>query len=303
MDTACDFLSTLSAFRASLYSCFGKRSDALFELTDAMLTAGPQPSPIHLSLEPAHRCGWGSLYAALACGTIDGSALRSLLAGYPLDGERTRVYAVDCSVWTRCDAEASPDRGYYYHPSRHWAGQPIVAGWSYQWIAQLGFARDSWTAPVDVRRVHPCENPNAVAVEQIKSLLDRELHPPDLAPLFVFDAGYDPMQLSQGLEGTQAPILVRLRSDRCFYADPVPAQRSSKGGRPRKHGAKFDCKDSSTWWSVSAEHLAEDEQYGRVHVQAWADLHPRQQNHPRRRTRQPLSSHQEGRLNLPASPQ
>jgi hypothetical protein len=29
-------------------------------------------------------------------------------------------------------------QGYYYHPSRHSAGQPIVAGWSYQFIAQLG---------------------------------------------------------------------------------------------------------------------------------------------------------------------
>ncbi len=163
-----------------------------------------------------------------------------------------------------------------------------MAGWSYQSVAQLGFARDSWTAPMDVRRVHPCENANAVAVEQIKSLLDREPRR-DLAPLFVFDAGYDPVQLSQGLEGTEASILVRLRSDRCFYADPVPAQRSSKGGRPRKHGTKFDCKDSSTWWPVSAEHLLEDEQYGRVHVRAWAKLHPKQQNHPTRGTRRPRS--------------
>src|SRR5215211_8586141 len=48
------------------------------------------------------------------------------------------VYAVDVSVWPRCDAECSPERGYYYHPSRHSAGQPIVAGWAYQWIARLG---------------------------------------------------------------------------------------------------------------------------------------------------------------------
>jgi len=157
MDTACDSLSALICLRASLYSCFGKRADAVFELTDAMLTAGPQPSPIHLSLEPAHRRGWGSLYAALSHGTVDTSALQVLLARHPLSDEDTRVYAVDCSVWARCDAEASPDRGYYYHPSRHFAGQPIVAGWSYQWIAQLGLFRDSWTAPLDVRRVHPRE--------------------------------------------------------------------------------------------------------------------------------------------------
>ena len=69
----------------------------------------------------------------------------------------TPVYAVDVSVWHRCDAECSPERGFYYHPSRHSAGQPIVAGWAYQFIAQLGFVRESWTAPVDVERVRPAQ--------------------------------------------------------------------------------------------------------------------------------------------------
>ena len=40
------------------------------------------------------------------------------------------IYALDVSAWPRCDAEASPERG-YYHPSRHSAGQPIVVGWGY----------------------------------------------------------------------------------------------------------------------------------------------------------------------------
>jgi hypothetical protein len=37
-------------------------------------------------------------------------------------------------------------------------GQPIVTGWSYQWVVQLSFSGDIWTAPADVRRVesgHP----------------------------------------------------------------------------------------------------------------------------------------------------
>jgi hypothetical protein len=52
------------------------------------------------------------------------SAARSTNA--PTAGE-TPVYGVDASVWPRCDAETSPQRGYYYHPSRHSAGKPIVA--------------------------------------------------------------------------------------------------------------------------------------------------------------------------------
>ena len=140
----------LQAFRYSLYECLYRRGDALFELTDAILTADAFSSPAHLSLEASHRRGWGSLYAALDRGRIDAEALRRLLARHPLAGSQTPVYAVDVSVWPRCDAEASPERGYYYHPSRHSAGQPIVAGWAYQFIAQLNFVRESWTAPVDV---------------------------------------------------------------------------------------------------------------------------------------------------------
>ncbi len=275
-------LDALATFRASLYACFSKRADALFELTDAIITGGPLPSPVQLSLEPVHRRGWGSLYAALSEGQIDVDRLRTLLAEHPLhpldmDNSNSRtVYAVDVSVWPRCDAEASPDRGFYYHPSRHSAGQPIVAGWAYQWIAQLGFTRDSWTAPLDVRRVHPNENLHVVAVQQIGQMLaslgpeldtdQQAASPTALTPLFAFDAGYDPVQLAEELANSDNPdlaasvsILVRLRCGRCFYADPLsPAEcgtgRGTLGGRPRRHGRKFECYNPATWPTPTLEH-------------------------------------------------
>jgi hypothetical protein len=125
-------LDAFRAFRSSLYDCLYRRGDALFELTDALLTAETVPSPVHLSLQPSHRRGWGSLYNALSRGRIDPEAIRALLAHHPLHhplaGAEASVYAMDVSVWDRCDAECSPERGFYYHPSRHSAGQPIVAG-------------------------------------------------------------------------------------------------------------------------------------------------------------------------------
>jgi hypothetical protein len=125
------------------------------------------------------------------------------------------------TTWPRCDAECSPARGYYYHPSRHSAGQPIVAGWAYQWIAQLGFDRDSWTAPVDAARLHPLDDTDQTATGQVRALLDR-LPTGGPAPLFVFDGGDDSAQLSLDLADAPAAVLVRLRSDRCFYTDPPP---------------------------------------------------------------------------------
>jgi DDE superfamily endonuclease len=203
----------LLSFRCSLYECLYRRGDALFELADAILsTHSAVPSPAHLSLQVSHRRGWGSLYAALNGGRIDVEALRRLLACHPLaESGATPVYAVDVSVWPRCDAECSPERGYYYHPSRHSAGQPIVAGWAYQFIAQLGFVRESWTAPVDVRRVRPAQDANELASKQIEALLGR-LEEGEAVPLFVFDAGYDPVKVQRALEGSPCQILLRLRA-------------------------------------------------------------------------------------------
>jgi hypothetical protein len=278
-------LARLQTFRAQLHACFFRRADALFELGDALLCAEAVPSLPHLSLEPIHQRGWGSTYAALACGQIDAERLRDLLASH-LPPADPLVFAVDVTTWPRCDAECSPERGYYYHPSRHSAGQPIIAGWAWQWIAHVSFARDSWTAPIDARRLHPLEDTDHTAAAQIHALRKR-LPASEAAPLFVFDAGYDSAQLSLDLAEARVAVLVRLRADRCFYADPPPAARSPKGGRPRRHGAKFNCADPATWPTPTATLSTTDDQDGSVTVAAWSGLHPKQQRHPGHGTRGP----------------
>lgn len=55
-----DTIQQLRDFRNELYMLFGKRADALFELGDVAITAGLSPSMAYLSLEAAHRRGWGS---------------------------------------------------------------------------------------------------------------------------------------------------------------------------------------------------------------------------------------------------
>jgi hypothetical protein len=275
-------LASLRALRSALYAACGRRRDALFELCDALLAAGPVSSPAHLSLHPLHRRGWGSLYDALAAGEIAAPALEAALARHPLaDGEP--IYAVDASVWMRCDAETSPERAVYYHPSRHSAGQPVVAGWAYHWIAQLSFAPDSWTAPMSVCRLRPHTNVNTAAAEQIRAVLPR-LPSAGAVPWFVFDAGYDSVQLALGLQNSNAATLVRLRAGRSFYADPTVQPPT---GRPRRHGHKFDCSDQTTWLPPTADVHIEDARYGQVRVRAWAGLHPKTQEHASRGTRKP----------------
>jgi hypothetical protein len=270
-------LARLGAFRAELHACYTRRADALFELGDALLCAQTLPSLPHLSLEPVCRRGWGSVYDALSSGRVEVERLRDLLVSSLPDADPL-VFAVDVTTWPRCDAECSPERGFYYHPSRHSAGQPIIAGWAFQWICQLSFDRDSWTAPVDTRRLHPLDDSDQQAAVQVRALLGR-LGDGGPVPLVVFDAGYDSAQLTLDLAEAPVAVLVRLRSDRCFYADPPPRPPGA-GGRPRRHGAKFNCADPTTWPAPTATLVCEDDQYGSVPVQAWAGLHPKQQRHP-----------------------
>jgi hypothetical protein len=284
----CSPLGPLSAFREAIYDAFDRRRDALFELLDALVCSGPVSSLPHLSLQPPHRRGWGSLYDALAAGRLREECLRALVARHPL-ADGASVYAVDTSVWPRCDAETSPQRAFYYHPSRHSAGQPIVAGWAYSWVAQLSFARESWTAPLDVERLAPGQDVNTLAARQIRRLLPHLPAASRAAALFVFDAGYDPIQLALdlgALNEQSVAVLVRLRKDRCFYADPDPATAAATG-RPRRHGRKFVCNDPATWSEPSDEHHTDDPQYGHVRVRAWADLHAIPQNHATKGSRGP----------------
>jgi DDE superfamily endonuclease len=277
MPTPTSPLGRLGGFRTELHACFTRRADALFDLADALLCAPAVPSVAHLSLEPAHRRGWGSAYDALASGGVDTERLRDLLVSSLPDADPL-VFAVDVTTWPRCDAECSPERGYYYHPSRHSAGQPIIAGWAWQWICQLSFDRDSWTAPVDACRLHPLDDTDQQAARQVRALLER-LPAGRAVPLFVFDGGYDSAQLTLDLGGAPVAVLVRLRSDRCFYADPPPPP-PGKTGRPRRHGAKFNCADPATWPTPTATLTCQDDQYGTVTVTCWVGLYPKQQRHP-----------------------
>ena len=266
-------VTTLTGFRLGLHGCFGRWSDALFELCDATLCAStPVSSVPGLSLEPTFRRSHGSLYKALNEGSIDTGALQDLLvANRPK--EWPAVFAVDASTWDRCDAETSPERGFYYSASKHSAGQPIVAGWSYQWITQLDWAPDSWTAPLDAQRIAPSQDATTETINQVQRLVER-LEETDTAAMFVFDAGYDPIALGAGLAETRAQVLVRISPKRVFHPDPE-TRAATTIGRPRRHGPRFALSEPDTWPTPDAATTAHDSRYGNIDVQAWSALHPK----------------------------
>jgi hypothetical protein len=164
-----DALGRLAWFRQEWHWCLWRCGDALFELADAVLTApGLVASLPYLSLEPAFRRGHGMIYQALGQGGIDEEPLRDLLVaarepGWPL------AFAIDASAYPRPEAECSPGREFHHHscPGSHGGDGAGIAGWSFQWLAQLSFAHDSWTAPQDQVRVGAGDDATRQAAAQV----------------------------------------------------------------------------------------------------------------------------------------
>jgi hypothetical protein len=70
---------------------------------------------------------------------------------------------------------------------------------------------------VDARGLRPRQDTEEVAAEQVRALSGgASTREPEAVPIFVFDAGYDPVKLQRALEGCPARILLRLHSNRVF---------------------------------------------------------------------------------------
>jgi Transposase DDE domain len=273
-------LCRLAAFRRDMYEgCFVSWRDCQFELVDALAGAARRVSSIaELMLEPASRRGWGSLYQALEHGGVDAVAAGELLAGQVCAGGLpVMMFAVDVSKMPRPDTRMVADVGMQYAAERDGhGGVPAIPGWAMQWVAQVGLdgpaAVSSWALPVHVQRVGTGDNANEVAAGQIADVAARVRRwQPGAVPLFVLDCGYCPVYLSQQ-RPIWAQILVRLRSDRVFFAAPA-TRAPGTIGRPRKHGRRFALDEPDTWGPPDAEHVT-DRPGVTVRTRAWHGLHP-----------------------------
>jgi DDE superfamily endonuclease len=91
----------------------GLRQDSLFELVDAALTAPHRSTPVRLSLTAGFGRRWPSTGAALAAGSMDGTALRTLCVrelpeSVTMDDHP--VWVIDGTPWPRPAARASDER-------------------------------------------------------------------------------------------------------------------------------------------------------------------------------------------------
>jgi len=156
---------------------------------DAVLTAGLVPSLPYLSLDPAFRRGHGMVCQGLARGRVDEEALRDLLvrsrpAHWPC------VFGIDASTIGRPRAVTSPGREFHHHScaGHTGCGDPVIKGWARQWLSQLGFDADSWTAPHDAVQVGRDDAAAVTAAQILAHAARLRRHGETRIPLYVMDA-------------------------------------------------------------------------------------------------------------------
>ncbi|MER7421130.1 NF041680 family putative transposase [Micromonospora peucetia] len=272
----------LAAFRREFHACLTARTDAMFELADAVLCGdGPVHSLVELSLVGEHRRGHGSLYAALARGRVDVERLRTSLAALPLpratDGRL--VLAVDITCWLRPDAHTSAERILCHTYGRGKNQHVMIPGWPYSFVTALEPGRSSWTAPLDAQRLAPGDDAATVTAGQLRQLVQRLITAgqwrtgtPDI--LIVADAGYDTPRLAYLLRDLPVQVLGRMRSDRVLRRAAPPRQPGTNG-RPPRHGGEFIFGDPASWGTPDVTTVTDTRLYGVAVARSWNRLHPR----------------------------
>jgi hypothetical protein len=189
------------------------------------------------------------------------------------------VLAVDVSTWLRPDAPTSAERGFCHVYGRGRSADQFIPGWPYSFIAALEPGRTSWTALLDVQRLHPDDDVTAVTAAQLRALTGRLLaagqhRPGDDDVLVVVDAGYDVARLAVLLSDLPVQLLGRLRSDRVLRG-PAPGRSATTIGRPRRHGAAFALRRPDTWTAPAQQTRTSTSRYGLAEARSWDRLHPK----------------------------
>lgn len=272
----------LTRFRQAVYErVLTRRRDAQQELLDALLLSPPVHSFAELSLSPAFRRQWPSLYKALSNGAQDEMAHAEVITEQ-IPTRLVRVFPLDESAWPRVDAATLADRGFVHSATPAVDGQGIVIGHSYSVLAYCADdvgdrnGQGSWTLPVSSRRVPTGSDAVTVGSEQVEALCRLCRDKPGLN-VVVGDGRYG----NHRFVGALAPevdrgglgLLARLRTDRVLYQRPGPY---CGRGRPRKHGEAFRFKDEATWPTPEEYVAFTDGRYGQVELQLWEGLHARE---------------------------
>jgi hypothetical protein len=253
------------AFRQAAYECLGPARDALFELCDAIMLTPSAQSFAELSLCPAFRRRWPSVYEALQDGRPDRRALLSLYVAQmpPLDRP---LLVGDHTPWPRLSASTLRDRTFEHHPTKIRGNKPITVGHGYSTIAWRPPDEGHWVVPLLHERMPSGTTPVAHAAAQLRQVAAQL----EERSLSLWDSEYGCAAFVKATADIPADTLMRVRPNRCLYGPPPPYRG---WGRPPVHGAKFKLADPSTWPEPVETLQTTDPKWGAVTIQRWDHLH------------------------------
>lgn len=264
MPTEEQFISLIS-FRQATYACLDQACDALFELCDAVMLTPSATSFAELSLCPAFRRRWPSVYEALADGRIDRDSLLSLYVSRMPASDRPLLVG-DHSPWPRLSARTLRDRTFVHQSTKIKGNKPITMGYDYSTLAWLPPDEGGWPLPLLHERIVSGETPIEKGAAQLQSACAQI----EGRPISLWDSEYGCASFLNATAHIEADKLMRVRPNRCLYGPPLPY---GGRGRPSVHGDKFKLADPATWSEPTETLRCTDATLGPIHIQLWEELH------------------------------
>jgi hypothetical protein len=269
-------LARLHAFRAGLHACCPRRADALVDLAERCFPprAGHLAAPAEPGAGPPARLGQhlrraGPRPHRRRAAPRPAGRLPATRRPTGVRGGRDRLAALRrrglAGAWSVLPS--LPPRG---RPTDHCRlGVPVESP------GQLGAGR--LDRPGGRGQAAPLADTDQQAAGQLRALVGRRPAGGPV-PLVVLDGGDDSAQLTLDLAEVPVAVLVRLRSDRCFAADPPHGPWQHRPATPARGQVRL--RRPHHLAGPTATLRCQDDQDGTVTVAAWAGLQPKQPRHP-----------------------
>src|SRR5437660_750514 len=168
------YFNTLDRLRQQMYGCFERSRDALFNLSDALLSESQARSLPELSLSVFFQRRWPSVYEALQEGRINVERLREVFVQALLEttlADEPIWLGLDSSSMQRLEADSSPDRGMIYVPNMPHATKPVSVGYQFSTLMLLPEQPSSWVGILEQRRIRTDQTAIQVGIEQLRAVL------------------------------------------------------------------------------------------------------------------------------------
>lgn len=292
----------LVEFRQQVYQNFNNRADTLMDLLDALCSNVTGQSVVELSLNPAFRRHYSTLFKGIADADMRKSLAQIVAPYLPKPKERKYwLLGVDVTPQQRRFAKTLEDRSYVHQSNPVPGTKPVTIGHQYSTVALLPEKNEengmSWVLPLVTNRVTTEEDKEMVGAAQIGELLKEPSMPfHGEIVVEVGDTAYSkPAYLDANRHQSNLVTITRVRSNRVFYQQYQPEETEAKSnpvGHPTWYGEKFSLKDATSWHQpdeeISLSHVSRRGKIYTVKIQGWHNMLMTGKNKP---VRIPMNEH------------